>query len=228
MRLKYYLRGLGIGIAVTAVVLSLSTEHKAAALTDEQIIERAKALGMQEAEPDDAVKTLSNRKWQTDAEENQTQPADTDADTQPEQPADTDSETQPGEPEGTDTEAQPEQSGDTDAEAQQEQPGDTDTEAQPGEPEGADTEAQLEQPEGAESEAQPDENVVSKVRITIQSGESSVSVSRKVAEAGLTDSAAAFDRFLCQNGYDKRLVVGAHEIAEGASEREIAEALTSR
>ncbi len=48
MKLKYYLRGLGIGIAVTALVLTLAGGGKES-LTDAEIIERAKELGMVES-----------------------------------------------------------------------------------------------------------------------------------------------------------------------------------
>ena len=45
MKLRFYLRGLGIGIVVTALFMSLSG-GRAQALTDEQIIARAETLGM--------------------------------------------------------------------------------------------------------------------------------------------------------------------------------------
>ena len=50
MRLKYYLRGLGIGIVVTAVIMGVSAERQKPVMTDEQIIARAKELGMVEQE----------------------------------------------------------------------------------------------------------------------------------------------------------------------------------
>ena len=50
MKLKYYLRGLGIGMAVTALILGISFSDRqgqeAQTLTDEQIRERASELGM--------------------------------------------------------------------------------------------------------------------------------------------------------------------------------------
>lgn len=47
MKLKYYLRGLGIGILLTTLVLSMSYgTKKNTELSDEEIIERAKELGM--------------------------------------------------------------------------------------------------------------------------------------------------------------------------------------
>ena len=46
MNLKYYLRGLGLGIIVTAIVLGLGTRGKAEPMSDEEIISRARKLGM--------------------------------------------------------------------------------------------------------------------------------------------------------------------------------------
>ena len=47
MELKYYLRGLGIGIAVTAIIMGIALSGDKP-MTDEQIIARAKELGMVE------------------------------------------------------------------------------------------------------------------------------------------------------------------------------------
>ena len=47
MKLKYYLRGLGIGILVTAMILGLVTKEKGN-MTDEEIKARARELGMVE------------------------------------------------------------------------------------------------------------------------------------------------------------------------------------
>ena len=46
MNLKYYLRGLGIGIIVTALIMGIVTGGKGKALSDEEIIKRAEQLGM--------------------------------------------------------------------------------------------------------------------------------------------------------------------------------------
>ena len=49
MKLKYYLRGLGIGIAVTALVMGLTLgKDKKASMTDEEVKQRAQQLGMVE------------------------------------------------------------------------------------------------------------------------------------------------------------------------------------
>jgi len=44
MKLKYYMRGMGVGIILTALILAISNKPKE--LTDEEIIQRASKLGM--------------------------------------------------------------------------------------------------------------------------------------------------------------------------------------
>ncbi len=46
MKLKYYLRGLGIGIILTTIILTISYSGRKLELTDEEIIQKAEALGM--------------------------------------------------------------------------------------------------------------------------------------------------------------------------------------
>lgn len=48
MKLKYYLRGIGIGIILTAIVMGFALGGRKATMSDAEIIERAKALGMTE------------------------------------------------------------------------------------------------------------------------------------------------------------------------------------
>ncbi len=50
MKLKYYLRGLGVGIVLTAVIMGVILGRRGSDMSDEEIIKRAKQLGMVEAE----------------------------------------------------------------------------------------------------------------------------------------------------------------------------------
>lgn len=98
MKLKYYLRGLGIGIFVTAAILTI-VYHTKGTLTDEQIMERASQLGMAatESEPDTLFpednrqttdeNNLTASAEETGTDENETTEPDTKetADTQPEE-----------------------------------------------------------------------------------------------------------------------------------------------
>ena len=46
MKLKYYLRGIGIGVIVTTLILMIAYGQHKVELTDAEIIRRAEALGM--------------------------------------------------------------------------------------------------------------------------------------------------------------------------------------
>ena len=50
MKLKYYLRGMGIGIILTAIVMGFALGGRKATLSDAEIIQRAKSLGMVDGE----------------------------------------------------------------------------------------------------------------------------------------------------------------------------------
>ena len=67
MKLKYYLRGLGIGIIVTTIILVSCFSMQKPKMTDAQIMEKASQLGMIMPEQDSAV----------DAETETTEPEET-------------------------------------------------------------------------------------------------------------------------------------------------------
>ena len=48
MKLRFYLRGLGIGILVTAIILTIAYRGKTTPMTDDEVRERAKQLGMED------------------------------------------------------------------------------------------------------------------------------------------------------------------------------------
>ena len=46
MKLRFYMRGLGIGIIITALILGIHFRGQSNGMTDEQVIERAKSAGI--------------------------------------------------------------------------------------------------------------------------------------------------------------------------------------
>ena len=66
------------------------------------------------------------------------------------------------------------------------------------------------------------------VEIKVIPGDSSVSVARRIYEAGLVESAIELDEFLCQNVYDKSISVGTYEIAKGSDFDTIGKIITRR
>lgn len=197
MKRKYYLRGLGTGILVTALILIIASGQKET-MTDEEVKARAKELGMVEST---LLSELANQTPEPDTPgttpETTTEPA-----TEPET-------TEEATPEPA---AEPE----TTAEPTPEPAVEPEATAEP-------TPEPTAEPEPTTDPATEQESVL----ITIRSGESSVSVSKALEEAGLVASAQAYDRYLCENGYDKKIRSGEHRIPVGADDAEIAAIITS-
>ena len=211
MKLKYYLRGLGIGILVTTVILSLAGVGRKN-MTDEEVVKRAKELGMVESI------LLSDLPDQTKAEEVRT--------TEPENsPAPEETTATP------ETPAAPEETTTTpETPAAQEET--TTTPETPAAPEETTTTQETpvapEETPVSPEDGNPDTPAGETVTLVIGRGESSTTVSKNLKKAGIVEDAAAFDRFLCNNGYDKKIITGTYEIPYGASEEEIAKIITRK
>lgn len=206
MKLKYYLRGLGIGMIVTALILGISFSNRqdqtSQIMTDDQIRERAAELGM----VDSSELTLAA--LQNSAK----QPAE-------------------GTPEET---TQTQEQNNTEAVPETTVPAETQATAEPEttqEPE-ATAEPEPEKTAAPETTAEPEVTEAPQrtqtASITIQRGDDSGSVSRWLYEAGLVENAKAFDNYLCNNGYSRSINPGTYEIAPGTSEEEIAKIITGK
>ncbi|MED9807244.1 MAG: hypothetical protein UGE21_10155 [Lachnospiraceae bacterium] len=191
MKLKYYLRGLGIGILVTTVILSLAGVGRKN-MTDEEVVKRAKELGMVEST------LLSDLPDQTKTDE--VRPTEPETSLQPETSEPEESASTPETPEAPEeTPVAPEET----AVAPEETP-------------------------VSPEDGNPDTPAWETVTLVIGRGESSTTVSKNLKKAGIVEDAAAFDRFLCNNGYDKKIITGTYEIPYGASEEEIAKIITRK
>ena len=216
MERKYYLRGLGLGIAVTAVIMGIALSGNQT-MTNEEIIARAKELGLVEntvlADTDnkDADQENANDD-RADVQDVTDQPQDnlTAADSG----SDTDSEADNGEQDNS-VEADTEDG----------------VNAENSEPEDDVNEVQDDVTDLAENDTETENSnrtiTSNTVRvITIVSGDSSYTVAKKLADVGVVSSAETFDTFLCQNGYDKRLRTGNFSIPADASDEQIARIVT--
>lgn len=230
MKRKYYLRGLGIGMLVAALVLIVSGNTRAK-MSDEAVKRRAAELGM--VEKDNTVLDNIDGSTAPDAE-NGSLP-DQNAAGQPETEVPAESTSEPAEEERPENEAEgqsetPETGVDTsvkpedDAEEQNKTPEVT----KPAEEQEAVQEIEERADELVDRAQEIADNAPAgrAVALEVRRGDSSVAVATRAAEAGLVRSAADFDRFLCQNGYDKRISVGNYEITEGMTEKEIADIIT--
>lgn len=213
MKLKYYLRGLGIGIAVTALVLTLAGGGKES-LTDEEIIARAKELGMVESV---TLSQLADGKTSEEVSEDIS-----------EMSSEEDSENAISEAEDASlvTSEEAEVSEEIGSEITE---GTSDTEtSEETDSEENTSESASEMTSEANSESQTSEIIDEYVIVEVGAGDGSDTVSRKLEALGMVEDAMMYDDFLCANGYDKILQTGKHEIPRTADWDMIAEILAGR
>ncbi len=230
MNLKYYLRGLGLGIVMTAIIMGIATHGKDKSLTEEEIIEKAKTLGMIEeeqleeyleearAETEERVrKEISEETAAALAEESRTTEA-------------------PAGQEGA--EGQEAAAGDGTADIQE--PGERqDSTGGQGRTEAADGTVQAEDvqrgPDGRTypagddaAAAEPEEDLAQEIIFTIKKGETPYSIGKRLEEEGLLPEDANFDRFLVDNGYDMKVVASEYHIPIDADMETIAKIITKQ
>ena len=196
MNLKYYLRGLGIGMVVAAILMGVATQGSKP-MTDAEIKERAAQLGMVEQ------KVLADIATESPGQTSEAVQAPTQKPTTEVTQAPTEVPTEVPASEAT------------------QEPASAPTEAPTQKP----TEAPTQEPTSAPTEAptsEPQESGEETVVLVIRSGESSWTVSKNLVTLGLIDDAAAFDSFLSRGGYDKSIHPGEFKIAKGATFEEIA------
>lgn len=217
MNLKYYLRGLGVGIVVTSLILGIGLGSRKETLSNEEIKERARELGM--VEESITVAEAAAQK------EEEAQEAEVTVAPVPEENAESDAEPiVSAEPEvssepAVSTGAAPEASEEPNVSAASEPAASTAPEA------GATPEAGV-KPVADEAEEDsgtaPEKEIVD---ITINPGEGSYVISQKLEQSGLIDDAAEYDAYLCDNGYHTKLRAGVHKIPMGSTREEIAKLL---
>lgn len=235
MERKYYLRGLGIGIAVTAIIMGFSLSSDKT-MTNDEIIARAKELGM--VENTVLSDTGSEDAVPEDTDDNQADSQDIDARPQNDtENVQDDTGSVQDDPEKDDVIAADDENDtetDIDASEQEEQAeGDDDEQTDPVDLLTADD---SEIGDDSDTEAEDDDResaggtvtAATVKMITINSGDSSYTVAKKLADVGVVTSAATFDTFLCQNGYDKSLRTGTFSIPADASDEQIARIVTGR
>lgn len=226
MERKYYLRGLGIGIAMTAIIMGISLSGDKS-MSNDEIIARAKELGMVEntvlSKPTDEEEKSGN----TENVENEQDIADNPQDTLESNPDDIAATDDIAEDDEGDSRA------DNDSEDQpdSEDAGVEDSETEYAEITGEEENNPEENEESEGGEPEPANGIVASSElkvITINSGDGSYTVAKKLADVGVITSAKNFDTYLCENGYDKRLRTGTYSIPADASDEQIARIVTGR
>ena len=211
MKLRYQMRGLGIGIIVTALLMGVVKGEKLP-LSDAEIKAKALELGMVESDSmklsdipggqsSDDSGTAPNPGGESDGREGAGSGSEPDAD--------------PGE-EGS---GAPEEEGDSDTggEARDEEEGSAphgsqeDAEGNGQDAGGTPGSARL-GGTGAEGE---------RVTVVIEEGVTSYSVCELLEELGLIEDADSLDYYICSNSYSRSIQEGVYEIPRGTSDEEI-------
>lgn len=208
MKLKYYLRGLGIGIVVTALLMGYSNKNRAAepkaeVATEETagdlLVDRNGEATTEEVIEQSTVENVTVETDSAETSEEETSQQETASELESStQEAETITETESV----TETETESVQAEETTDKKEQTQ---SSTEADAG-------------------NALPQTTI----EINIVRGDDSGTVARKLQNAGMVESATEYDAYLMQHGYDKKIRVGKVEIPVDATWQEIAEYISGR
>ncbi len=202
MKMKYFLRGLGIGIIFGAFIMLVAymTSGKKE-LSDDEIMDRASKLGM--VMGNDIVDNLEDNDTEGEnKEEGKTSQVASDK-TEEDIKDDTEDKTEDSSTEDKTTEGTTE--GTTEATTESK-----DT-----------TEATTEEDVATESE-----NTDTYATITVSPGMSSSQVAKLLQDAGIIEDYLDFDQYLNANGYSTKIRVNTFKFKEGMTYKELAEELT--
>lgn len=202
MKLKYYLRGLGIGIIVTTLILMISFSQRKESISDEEIIERATALGMVMSEEksllDDGESSEETEQSEEDAKKKGDDQAE--AGTKPED----------------------------DAQSQGEVESETPPLEESGQPEDATADAEQTTVDGSEEIAGAGDDTANSgdvYRLTIKKGQVCRNVCDDLAANGIIGDSEAFRKYLFEIGYANNMSTGDYDIPYGLSMEEVAQVL---
>ena len=214
MRLKYFLRGVGIGILVTTIILT-ATHASERRMSDSEVIDRAIELGMSFS--------ASHSGQQSGTEEASPDESSTGQETS-----------------GDDVTDDLQHDGETETEMGSQSPSETvsestsDGEASPGKESeavtGMTTQAITETTETTTELTTENENAGSAAgvmnnevtcTINITKGMSSRTVCDMLKQNGIIEDAADFDRYLIKTGYDDKIRVGEVEVNSGMTYEEL-------
>lgn len=214
MRLKYFLRGVGIGILVTTIILT-ATHASERRMSDSEVIDRAIELGMSFS--------ASHSGQQSGTEEASTDESSTGQETS-----------------GDDVMDDLQHDGETETEMGSQSPSETvskstsDGEASPGKESeavtGMTTQAITETTETTTELTTENNNAGSAAgvmnnevtcTINITKGMSSRTVCDMLKQNGIIEDAADFDRYLIKTGYDDKIRVGEVEVNSGMTYEEL-------
>lgn len=204
MKKKYFLRGLGAGIMLSAVV-SAAAINQNSNLSDEEIRTRARQLGMVEVEKDTKEKQQETTKEKKDTKkDNKDKTENAKKTVEPTFSPNIKVTATPYTQKFVDT-------GKSDGSYPVEESQKT---------------KQPEETKKPSATKKPQSSERKYISVTIEAGMWSDEISRKFKELGLVDNAEKFDDFLCDNGYASMIKVGVYQVPTRATYTEIANIIT--
>ena len=228
MKRKYYIRGLGVGIIVTALLFIVAMVFKKPTLSDAEIRRQARLLGMVDAqEAADTEEEQDKQEEQDDQGKESEEGQEADASDKTSESEDTEE----GEAGNDQTSSDDRPKDQTTTETTEDEEGNkTTVETRTGNDveEAPDEREETPGTEEAPRPQEPDTSSAENISISVKSGQNSRNVANALQSAGLVDSASDFDHFLEQNGYDRIIRPGTFEIPEGSSYEQIAAILIGR
>lgn len=211
MKLKYYLRGLGAGIIVTTIILTISFGGKETDIDDipvEEVIAKATMLGMVMPEDTETPATEQQDGTETalgeDAENGNLAAEDENA-IQPET----------AEPQDNETDDGNQVQADGDAATAPEDAADGETADMQGDADG----------DNSTADGQETEETRTPYRLVVNRGDVCRTVCENLAANGVIDDAETFRKYLQEIGYASSISVGSYDIPYGLTQEEIANVL---
>ena len=229
---RLYMRGIGVGIFITALILIIARKNTPAEVSDAEIISRAHELGMIESDSLSLSNATEaqNSQVQDDASGSNLYPVlvptgnnadEPDTQSVPDVQADPDTQDEPG--------TQPDTQIDPDTQSE------PDTQVEPGtqpEPDiqvGSGTQPEPDTQSDLDTQSEPDTQPAQTdyVVLQVERGNSSNVVAEKLQRLGVIENAKDFDNYLVNNGYANRISVGTFQIPVGSSYEWIAKKITN-
>ena len=233
MRLKGYLRGLGAGIFISAVLMGIATSGKGT-MTDAEVKERAAALGMVEEDAllvkpklEETIPELPADDGKNDDKDREDDASAPDVEIKPEEKAEeTKEEAAKKKPEENPVDASADK---TEVKTEDKTEDKTENKTEDKQ-EAEDIRAKEDIAMGGQNDNAAPAEPASTDSFTLQiaSGTTSFTVAKLLQKGGVIDDAADFDDYLCDNHYDNKINHGVFKIPAGAGYEEIAKIITGR
>lgn len=214
MKLKYYLRGAGVGLIIATLIFTIALATEKPQMSEKEIIEEAKKLGMVMA--DDSQDNTQDSAKEDSAKENAAKEDNAKEDAAKEDGAKEDSPKENGTKEdGAKEDSANEATAKEDAAKEDSAKEDTAKEDSTNEA-------------TAKEDGAKENNIKEQIVFSVVSGETSAMVSQNLKKADLVDNAEAFDKYLSEKGRDNFLLPGEYRIPKGSSYEEIVKILTTK